>query len=162
MDVKPGERVLDLCAAPGGKTTLMADRTSDEAMIIAADCSKARMATVVATTRLHQLKWIRPVLLDAVETLPFRAGSFDKVLVYAPCSGTGTLRRNPEIRWRLAETDIGAFAEVQKQILRNAIEAVKPGGRLVYSTCSVEVEENEQAIQEVMIRDDLFKTIRTW
>jgi len=162
MDVKAGERVLDLCAAPGGKTTLMAGHAGDEAITIAADRSETRMATVVTTTRLHQLKGIRPVLLDAVETLPFRAGSFDKVLVDAPCSGTGTLRRNPEIRWRLAETDIGAFAEVQKKILRSAIEAVKPGGRLVYSTCSVELEENEEVIQELMVRHDLLKMIRTW
>jgi 16S rRNA (cytosine967-C5)-methyltransferase len=162
MDVKAGERVLDLCAAPGGKTTLMAGHAGDEAMIIATDRSETRMATVVTTTRLHQLKGIRPVLLDAVETLPFRAGSFDKVLVDAPCSGTGTLRRNPEIRWRLAETDIGAFAEVQKKILRNATKAVKPGGRLVYSTCSVEREENEQVIDAVGEDLRAVETIRTW
>ncbi|HYK20575.1 MAG TPA: 16S rRNA (cytosine(967)-C(5))-methyltransferase RsmB [Pyrinomonadaceae bacterium] len=160
MDVKAGERVLDLCAAPGGKTTLMADRSGDAALIVAADRSATRMATVIATTRLHQLNSIKALLLDAVETLPFPPRSFDKVLVDAPCSGTGTLRRNPEIRWRLSESDITAFADVQKRILRNAMAVVKPGGRLVYSTCSVEREENEQVIQE--LSDDPVNTIRTW
>jgi 16S rRNA (cytosine967-C5)-methyltransferase len=162
LDVRPGERVLDLCAAPGGKTTLMADRADDNAMIVAADRSASRMATVVATTRLQQLKSIKPVLLNAVAELPFEPRSFDKVLVDAPCSGTGTLRRNPEIRWRLAAPDIAAFAAVQKQILRRAADAVNPRGRLVYSTCSVEREENEGVIEEFLARNDRFRMIDSW
>lgn len=165
MNVRSGERVLDLCAAPGGKTTMMADRCGDSAIIVAADRSSTRMATVVNTMRLHELKSIKPLLLDAVSTLPFAAGSFDKVLVDAPCSGTGTLRHNPEIRWRLKPEDIGTLALQQKQILKRALEAVKPGGRLVYSTCSVEREENEDVIDEVVARDERFrllKTRRTW
>ena len=165
LNVEPGERVLDLCAAPGGKTTLMADRAGDRAMIIAADRSSSRMATVIATSSLHGLKSIKPVILDATEQLPFKAGAFDKVLVDAPCSGTGTLGRNPEIRWRLSAADISAFAEKQKKILERAAEAVKPGGRLVYSTCSVEPEENEEVIEEFLRRNDRFRivdTVRTW
>ncbi|HEX7334632.1 MAG TPA: 16S rRNA (cytosine(967)-C(5))-methyltransferase RsmB [Pyrinomonadaceae bacterium] len=162
VDAKPGERVLDLCAAPGGKTTQMADRG---ALIVAGDLSAQRMATIVATMRLHELQSIDPVLLDATEHLPFKPHSFDKVLVDAPCSGTGTLRRNPEIRWRLSPADFQSLAEQQKQILRNAIEMVKPGGSLIYSTCSVEYDENEQVIQDVLASDHRFrplKTIRTW
>ena len=164
LSVKPGERVLDLCAAPGGKTTLMADDADDKAMIVAADRSASRMETVIDTTRLHQLQSINPVLLDAAEQLPFRSCVFDKVLVDAPCSGTGTLRRNPEIRWRLTAQDIGAFAAVQKQILSRAADAVKPGGRLVYSTCSVEREENEEVIEEFLAQQnfDVLDTVRTW
>jgi len=165
VDVKPGERVLDLCAAPGGKTTLMADRAGDRALIVAADRSATRMATIVATMRLHELQSIEPVLLDAAEQLPFWNDSFDKVLVDAPCSGTGTLRRNPEIRWRLAPTDFAALAEQQKRILTQAVEMLKPGGRLVYSTCSVEREENEEVIQDVLgahTRLQLVNRIRTW
>jgi 16S rRNA (cytosine967-C5)-methyltransferase len=161
LDAKRGERVLDLCAAPGGKTTMIADRTGDSAFVVAADRSATRMETVVATTRLHQLDGIKPVILDAAEQLPFWRESFDKVLVDAPCSGTGTLRRNPEIRWRLTPGDIPLLAEQQKRILRNALEMVKPGGRLVYSTCSVEPEENEQ----VMTNDRRFRPLtakRTW
>jgi 16S rRNA (cytosine967-C5)-methyltransferase len=164
LNVKPSERVLDLCAAPGGKTTLMADHADDNAMIVAADRSASRMETVIGTTRLQQLKSIKAVLLDATRQLPFKSRVFDKVLVDAPCSGTGTLRRNPEIRWRLKAADIGAFAEVQKQILSRAADAVKPGGRLVYSTCSVEREENEQVIEEFLTRQNFYlhDTVRTW
>ncbi len=165
LKVERGDRVLDLCAAPGGKTTLMADCAGDEAMIVAADRSATRMETVIATSRLQELESIKPLLLDAAEQLPFRPGSFDKVLVDAPCSGTGTLRRNPEIRWRLSNPDIRAFAETQKRILRQAADAVKPGGRLVYSTCSVEREENEDVIEEFLARDDRFRVpdrLRTW
>lgn len=165
LKVKRGERVLDLCAAPGGKTTLMADRSEDAAFIVAADLSETRMGTVLNTMHLHELKSIQPTIVDGVESLPFVKSSFDKVLVDAPCSGTGTLRRNPEIRWRLTPVDIVKLAEQQKQILRRAVEMVKPGGRLVYSTCSVQREENEEVIEEVMARDERFQfvdTRRTW
>jgi len=152
--------VLDLCAAPGGKTTMIAGGTADRAFVVAADRSATRMETVVETKKLHQLEGIKPVILDATEQLPFGPESFDKVLVDAPCSGTGTLRGNPEIRWRLSPDDIPMLAEQQKRILRNALEMLKPGGRLVYSTCSVEPEENEEVIAECRLR--LLKTIRTW
>jgi 16S rRNA (cytosine967-C5)-methyltransferase len=160
MEVKRGERVLDLCAAPGGKTTLIADRAADAAFIVAADRSVTRMATVVSTIRLHELKSITPLILDATEQLPFEPESFDRVLVDAPCSGTGTLRSNPEIRWRLAPTDFDTLAAQQKRILSRAVEVLKPGGRLVYSTCSVEREENEEVIETVDLKP--IKTLRTW
>ena len=160
MEVKRGERVLDLCAAPGGKTTLIADRAVDKAFIVAADRSATRMATVISTTRLHELKSITPLILDATEQLPFERASFDRVLVDAPCSGTGTLRANPEIRWRLAPKDFVTFAHQQKRILSRAVEVLKPGGRLVYSTCSVEREENEEVIETLNLKP--VKTLRTW
>ena len=162
VEAKRGERVLDLCAAPGGKTTMIADRSGDGAFVVAGDRSATRMETVVATTRLHELEQIRPVLLDAASRLPFWLESFDKVLVDAPCSGTGTLRRNPEIRWRLTPDDIVVLAEQQKRILGRALEMVKPGGRLVYSTCSVEREENEDVIAGVPNQFRLVNTVRTW
>jgi len=160
MEVKRGERVLDLCAAPGGKTSLMADRAGDAAFIVAADRSPTRLATVILTARLHELKSITPLLLDATEPLPFERESFDRVLVDAPCSGTGTLRANPEIRWGLAPTDFQSLAQQQKQILSRAVEVLKPGGRLVYSTCSVEREENEEVIESLYLKP--IKTLRTW
>jgi 16S rRNA (cytosine967-C5)-methyltransferase len=165
LEARRGELVLDLCAAPGGKTTYIADRTKDGAMVIAADRSPGRLATVVSTARLQNLTTIRPVLLDAGESLPFKPGTFDKVLVDAPCSGTGTLRRNPEIRWRLSADEIPALAVKQKGILRQVAEMVKLHGRLVYSTCSVELEENEEVIEEFLARDERYRlttTIRTW
>lgn len=165
LDARPGDRVLDLCAAPGGKTTLIADRAGDNAFIIAADRSATRITTITTTAALHQLHSINPVLLDARDRLPFAPQSFDRILVDAPCSGTGTLRRNPEIRWRLANEDIANFAADQKQFLRNAAEVLKPGGRLVYSTCSVEREENEEVIDDFLSIHSEFigqKTLRTW
>lgn len=161
MDVTGGQLVLDLCAAPGGKTTLMADRAGGYAFIVAADRSATRMATVMATRQLHGFEDIWPVILDATQRLPFPRESFDKVLVDAPCSGTGTLRANPEIRWRLAAGDFEAFAQQQKRIVSSAVEVLKPGGRLVYSTCSVEREENEEVIVSLN-QLKLLKTIRTW
>jgi 16S rRNA (cytosine967-C5)-methyltransferase len=160
MEVFNGEHVLDLCAAPGGKTTLMADRAGGYACIVAADRSVTRMETIVATSELHGFENIWPVLLDATQPLPFSRGSFDRVLVDAPCSGTGTLRGNPEIRWRLAPGDFERFPAQQKCILSRAVEVLEPGGRLVYSTCSVEREENEEVIKDLDLR--ILKTIRTW
>ena len=165
LDARPGDRVLDLCAAPGGKTTLIADRADDNALVIAADRSATRMTTITTTAALHQLHSINAVLLDARDTLPFVPRSFDRILVDAPCSGTGTLRRNPEIRWRLANEDIANFAAAQKQFLRNAAIVLRPDGRLVYSTCSVEREENEEVIDNFISTHPDFsveKTIRTW
>jgi 16S rRNA (cytosine967-C5)-methyltransferase len=158
LDARPGDRVLDLCAAPGGKTTMIAHLTADRALVVAADRSATRMETVVATTKLHRLEGIKPVILDATKQLPFWPESFDRVLVDAPCSGTGTLRRNPEIRWRLSPADIPALVEQQKRILGMAIKMMKPGGRLVYSTCSVEREENEEVVAEYGPPE----MIRTW
>jgi 16S rRNA (cytosine967-C5)-methyltransferase len=165
LDARPGELVLDLCAAPGGKTTLLAGRANDAAIIIAADRSATRLTTITTTAALHQLNNIKPILLDAGDKLPFAPESFDRILVDAPCSGTGTLRRNPEIRWRLTPDDIPTLAAAQKQFLDNASEMLKPGGRLVYSTCSVEPEENEQVIEHFLSTHPHFtalKTLRTW
>jgi 16S rRNA (cytosine967-C5)-methyltransferase len=165
LDARPGDSVLDLCAAPGGKTTLIADRADDNAFIVAADRSAARMTTIINTSALHQLRSIDALLLDAGDRLPFALESFDRILVDAPCSGTGTLRRNPEIRWRLATEDIPNFAADQKQFLSNAAEVLRPGGRLVYSTCSVEREENEEVVADFLSTHSKFiqqKTLRTW
>ena len=162
MQVRAGEHVLDLCAAPGGKTSLLADAVEDRALIVAGDRSATRLETVIATTNLHGLTSIKPLLLDAGETLPFAKNSFDRVLLDAPCSGTGTLRRNPEIRWRLSEGDISAFAANQKRFLTHAAEVVKPGGRLVYSTCSVERDENEDVIKELGEQFRMLDCVRTW
>lgn len=165
LNVQPGERILDLCAAPGGKTTLLADSVNDSALIVAADRSATRMTTVTSTTALHQLHNIKPILLDAGQQLPFAPASFDRIIVDAPCSGTGTLRRNPEIRWRLAGDDIRNFAAAQKQFLRNAATVLIPGGRLIYSTCSVERDENEEVVDDFLQNTSHFrplKTLRTW
>jgi 16S rRNA (cytosine967-C5)-methyltransferase len=165
VNLQPGERALDLCAAPGGKTTLMANRVEDIAVIVASDVSERRLETVTKTKTLHGLKSIKSVVLDAAQSLPFANRTFDRILIDAPCSGTGTLRRNPEIRWRISEPDIQALAAQQKLFLRNAARVLKPGGQLVYSTCSVERDENEQVVEHFLEIDERFtlaKILRTW
>jgi 16S rRNA (cytosine967-C5)-methyltransferase len=165
VNVQPGERVLDLCAAPGGKTTLMAERAEDRALIVASDFSWKRLETVIKINALQNLKSIKSVVLDAAQQLPFENSVFDRILVDAPCSGTGTLRRNPEIRWRISETDIHQLAAEQKLFLKHAARVLKPGGQLVYSTCSVEPDENEEVIRNFQREHENFtlqNTRRLW
>jgi 16S rRNA (cytosine967-C5)-methyltransferase len=165
VDLKAGETALDLCAAPGGKTTLMAQWAEDRALIVASDRSEKRLDTVTKIRASHNLTSIRSVLLDAAQPLPFENSVFDRILVDAPCSGTGTLRRNPEIRWRISEADIHELAAQQKLFLKNATRVLKPGGQLVYSTCSVEREENEAVVRDFLQNNRSFEqlqTRRTW
>jgi 16S rRNA (cytosine967-C5)-methyltransferase len=153
LGAESGHRVLDLCAAPGSKTTQIADHALDSASVFAGDLHEHRLRTVVSAAKLQGLRNIQTVTLNALQLLPFVEGSFDRVLVDAPCSGTGTLRRNPEIRWRISPADIDDLSARQKQLLQNAARAVKPGGRLVYSTCSVETDENED-VREAFLENN--------
>ncbi len=141
VDPKPGDRILDVCAAPGSKTTHLG-ALSPQAIIVAGDLYEHRLGIL---RELAGAQGSAPleVALDATGTLPFAAASFDHVLVDAPCSGTGTLRRNPEIRWRLNEQDIAELSSKQNRILKQAAKMVRPGGTLLYSTCSIESDENE-------------------
>jgi 16S rRNA (cytosine967-C5)-methyltransferase len=146
----PGQRVLDLCAAPGMKTAQIAGELV-KGTLIACDRSASRLLSMGDVTgRLlpASVRWYR-VQLDAKEPLPF-ATKFDRILVDAPCSGTGTLARNPEIKWRLKPDDIRRLAASQERILGNALDALAAGGRLVYATCSLEPEENEDVIERVL------------
>ncbi len=142
-----GDRVLDLCAAPGSKTTQIADEMSGSGIVVASDVHAHRLRNVRDTAKSHTLSNIHCLVLNGLEPLPLRQNFFDRVLVDAPCSGTGTFRRNPEIRWRISADDIDDLSSRQSQLLRNAARVVKPRGRLVYSTCSVEPEENEAVVQ---------------
>ena len=144
LDVAPNQRVLDLTAAPGSKATHIAALVPS-ATIVAGEIHPHRVETM-RRLAVRQHARINVLVHDAAKPLPFTAESFDRVLVDAPCSGTGTLRRNPEIRYRLRADDISELALQQKQMLACAAAVVRPGGRLLYSTCSVEPEENEQVI----------------
>lgn len=145
LDSRTGDRVLDICAAPGGKVTQVASSLNDSDNVIAADLHANRLRTVVDNVRLQRIKNILCVVADG-RNPPFQPKSFERVLLDAPCSGTGTLRRNPEIRWRISAEDIKVLSEQQKQLLVNVSQVVKPGGRLVYSTCALEPEENEEVV----------------
>jgi 16S rRNA (cytosine967-C5)-methyltransferase len=151
LDVQWGHRVLDLCAAPGGKTAPLARAAGDRGLVVAADRHAHRLRAMrTQFERLH-LSRIDIVELDAEKPLPF-ARKFDRILVDAPCSGTGTLARHPEIRWRLRPEQLDEFHRLQVAILSSAMEALAPGGHLVYSTCSLEPEENESVVAEVLAR----------
>ncbi|HLL74264.1 MAG TPA: 16S rRNA (cytosine(967)-C(5))-methyltransferase RsmB [Pyrinomonadaceae bacterium] len=147
LGAREGERVLDVCAAPGSKATQVAALTRDRAEVVAGDLYDHRLRVVAESAVRQGIGSIRVVALDAEgAALPFAEESFDRALVDAPCTGTGTLRHNPEIRWRLAPADIAELAARQSRILANAARVVRRGGRLVYSTCSVEPEENESVV----------------
>ena len=153
-----GRRILDLCAAPGSKTTLIADLSADQ-FPVAADISKARLVTVTQTAQLHGLNQIQYVVLDGLKQIPFAAATFDTILVDAPCSGSGTLRRNPEIRWRITAADIQELSARQTQLLANAASVLKSSGKIVYSTCSVEPEENEFVVSSFLAEHRGFEQV---
>jgi len=139
LDPKPGERVLDLCAAPGGKTTHLAELLGGKGVVVAVDLPD-RIGLVAESAKRLGLVNVECVAGDGA-TIAFRE-AFDAVLVDAPCSNTGVLARRPDVRWRLKERDIAGAAAIQRRLLANAARLLKPGGRLVYSTCSLEPEEN--------------------
>lgn len=138
LEARPGSVVLDLCAAPGGKARLLAET----APVVACDRNLRRLRTM----RQLGATGIRLLALDAERRLPF-ARSFERILVDAPCSGTGTLARNPEITWRLTPADLVDLQRRQVRILGNAMAALAPGGALIYATCSLEPEENEDVVE---------------
>jgi len=139
IDPKPGERVLDLCAAPGGKTTQLAELMGGKGVVVAVDLPD-RIGLVAESAKRLGLPNIECVAGDGA-TVAFK-GVFDAILVDAPCSNTGVLSRRPDVRWRLKERDIEGAVAIQRKLLENAARLLKPYGRLVYSTCSLEPEEN--------------------
>jgi len=138
----PGSRVLDTCASPGGKTTALAAALGETGQLIACDVRDRRMSLLRKTVADAGADRARLVQADLLQPLPF-SRPFDLVLVDAPCSGLGTLRRDPDIRWRRREGDLVALATAELVMIRHAADVVAPGGRLVYATCSSEPEENE-------------------
>src|SRR6185503_19462407 len=139
------ERILDLCASPGGKTLAMAADMSDVGTIVACDVRPKRVALLRDTIKIAATRSVSLVRVPPTGSLPFGA-IFDAVLVDAPCSGLGTVRRDPDIRWRRHESDLAALARDQLSLVMRAAEVVRPGGRLVYATCSSEPEENVDVV----------------
>ena len=140
LGIEPGMTVLDLCAAPGNKTAQILELGG---RVIACDRYIKRLQDVPDTAER--------VVLDATQRLPF-SKKFDRILIDAPCSGTGTLGRNPEIKWRLKPGDGNVFSARQRAILDQARRFMKPGGRIVYATCSLENEENQNVIQSLRLK----------
>lgn len=156
---EPGQRVLDLCAAPGMKAGQLAQMLG-AGTLVACDRSRARLRTLAKLLP----RWVPPtvrlsmVRLDAACELPFGV-KFERILLDAPCSGTGTLARNPEIKWRLRPEDITRLAKLQAAMLRNALPALANGGRLVYATCSLEPEENDAVVEKVLSEQPAFRIL---
>jgi len=144
---RAGQRILDACAAPGGKTTHIAALSSNSADILALDLHPRRVKLVTAGATRLGCRGIAAQAWDLTEPPAFlEQGSFDRVLVDAPCSGLGVLRRNPEIRWRRQPEDLTNLAARQKLILGNVAALVRPGGRLLYSVCTMASEETDEVV----------------
>ena len=146
--VEGGRRVLDCCAAPGGKTAVLAAR-NPAATIIATEIHPQRAALTRQRVRAANVEVITADATKLRNILP-DPGSFDRVLADVPCSGTGTLARNPEIKWRLVPEKLADFHRLQVAILNAALDQLAPNGKLVYSTCSLEREENEDVVEDIL------------
>ena len=144
---QPGERILDYCAAPGGKLTYLAQRMGDQGRVVALDLTPERLKLVEENCVRLGITSVQMALTSDSGLKPPAAPSFDRVLIDAPCSNTGVMRRRVDLRWRIRPPEIERLQQTQMQLLTEATRLLRPGGTLVYSTCSLEPEENEQVVQ---------------
>jgi 16S rRNA (cytosine967-C5)-methyltransferase len=155
LDPQPGERVLDLCAAPGGKSTHIAALMGDLGEVVAVERNPARASELRDTAlRLHAAS-VRVEVADAAHARP-EGELFDRVLVDPPCSGLGTLQARPDLRWRISPAQVEELVQVQAAILAAGARALRPGGVLVYSTCTISPEENERQLERFLERNSHF------
>ena len=151
LDPNPGERILDACAAPGGKTTHIAQRMENKGEIYSLDLTLEKLDQIEEMCQRLGVKIVKTMKGDGTASLPIPKGmEFDRVLADVPCSGFGTLRRHPDLKWRRKEKDIERLAELQSLILENLSHHVNKGGILVYSTCTVFHEENEDVVEKFL------------
>jgi 16S rRNA (cytosine967-C5)-methyltransferase len=153
VGARPGETVLDLCAAPGGKTAMLAQAMQNKGTLVAHDDSAERLDLLRENARRLGLDCL---VIEPDRARLERHAPFDRILIDAPCSNTGVLRRRVDARWRFSENELGALRTTQQSLLDAAARWLKPGGTLVYSTCSLESEENEQAVEEFLRRHPRF------
>jgi 16S rRNA (cytosine967-C5)-methyltransferase len=155
LDPQPGERVLDLCAAPGGKSTHLAALMHDDGEVLAVERNRARAAELSDTAlRLHA----RSVCVDVSDAALRRpeGAAFDRVLVDPPCSGLGTLQARPDLRWRITPERVSEMSQIQAAILKVGAQALRPGGVLVYSTCTISPSENELQVERFLAQNHDF------
>lgn len=169
LDPRPGETVLDVCAGLGGKSTHLASLMRDRGRVVAVDTSASRLFTLLETASRLKLESVRPVAADAAGPSPFRAKRvFDRILIDAPCSGLGVISRHPDIKGARRPEDVKRLAFLQSRILDQAVSLLRPGGRLLYVTCTLSREENEGVVTDClsrhpdMIREDLGEHVPSW
>ena len=146
---QPGERVLDACAAPGGKTSYLAQLMNNEGRIVACDISADRLARMRNNLERLGVVNVEARMADWLQTPPRESEKYDRILLDAPCSNTGVIRRRVDVRWRLKGDDFARMPKVQMGLIKNMAGQLKPGGALVYSTCSIEPEENGEVVRRV-------------
>lgn len=148
LEPEAGELIIDLCAAPGGKTTLLAELTANAASILAVDPSPRKLFALKANCERLGITSVTPLAADGrTLSLPRLA---DRVLVDVPCSGLGALGKKKDLRWNRGEEQLPELCSLQRTLLQRALTLVKPGGIVVYSTCSIDQDENERAISAVL------------
>ena len=154
-ELRPGQKVLDVCAAPGGKSFSAAFAMEDQGEIVSCDLHENKLKRIEEGAERLGLKSIRTVCLDGRTNKEEWVGQFDVVLVDAPCSGLGIIRKKPDTRYKKAD-DLFTLPVVQADILANAATYVRPGGTLIYSTCTILPEENEQVVDTFLAGHDAF------
>ncbi|MGA1790240.1 MAG: 16S rRNA (cytosine(967)-C(5))-methyltransferase RsmB [bacterium] len=159
LDLKAGQRVLDACAGSGGKACHMAALMDNQGEIICIDHRATKLKALDQRAKHLGVKICRPVCAGSDQETPWKAGSFDRVLVDAPCSSLGIIQRHPEIRWLRKEEDLSELARIQGDILKQAAKALRKGGRLLYCTCSLEPEETENIMRGFLEEHPDFRTV---
>ena len=159
LDPQPGECVLDLCAAPGGKLTALAQLMHNEGRLLAHDTTPERLKLIEENCARLGVTCAQTVLPSTLNSQP--SSRFDRILIDAPCSNTGVMRRRVDLRWRIRPGEIGRLHLAQLELLNQAAPLLRPGGRLVYSTCSLEPEENTEVVNEFLAGHADFKLERT-
>ncbi|MEO4053574.1 16S rRNA (cytosine(967)-C(5))-methyltransferase RsmB [Solibacillus sp. CAU 1738] len=160
LNPQPGMRVLDMCAAPGGKTTHLAEKMQNEGQILAMDLHPHKLDLIDENTARLGIEIVQTAPLDGRKAADFlQKESFDAVLVDAPCSGLGVMRRKPDIKYTKREEDLASLQTIQLAILNNAVQVLKPGGRLVYSTCTVDKNENEGTVKAFLAAHPIMEAV---
>lgn len=147
LDVQPGMKVLDACAAPGGKTSHLAELMQNRGRIVASDVHPHKRDLIAQTARRLGISIIEPIVSDALDLPEKHLGLFDRILLDAPCSGFGVIRRKPDLKWNKTPQDVKEIAALQYRLLERVATMLAPGGKLVYSTCTIEPDENQEIVQ---------------